>query len=189
MKQYLRQLPFCFTLLLVHSFANADIVTITNEKEFDDNTKNSSALVKFSATWCGACSAVKKPFQELSQEPEFANVKFLEVDVDANPATSKKYNITGMPTFIYLENGNKKELSLGASGKEVIRESLRKNFGNALKAKPASADAKAMADRGAAAQPTSTPAAAAQSTSTPGAWQSIKDGANNVWGTITGWFK
>jgi thioredoxin 1 len=34
-----------------------------------------------------------------------ANVVFLKVDVDDNPDTAAKYNVSAMPTFVFIKGG------------------------------------------------------------------------------------
>ena len=38
---------------------------------------------------------------------EFASVVFLKVDVDENEDAAQEYNITAMPTFIFVKGGKK----------------------------------------------------------------------------------
>jgi thioredoxin 1 len=38
---------------------------------------------------------------------EFSDVVFLKVDVDENEEASQEYNISAMPTFIFVKNNGK----------------------------------------------------------------------------------
>ena len=38
---------------------------------------------------------------------EFSDVVFLKVDVDENEEAAQEYNITAMPTFIFVKNSTK----------------------------------------------------------------------------------
>ena len=38
---------------------------------------------------------------------EFSDVVFLKVDVDENEEAAQEYNISAMPTFIFVKNSNK----------------------------------------------------------------------------------
>ena len=45
---------------------------------------------------------------EAMSKGEYADaVVFLKVDVDENEDAAAEYNITAMPTFIFIKNGNK----------------------------------------------------------------------------------
>jgi len=125
-----------FVLILFHCTpTNTKIIKITDEPEFNKlvRGKNKQVIVKFSANWCGACTEVKKPFEEVSSELEFDNIiTFVYIDVDQVPTLSKKYQIVDLPTFIYLENGKQKEQDIGVQDirvfKNHLRNKLRKNF-------------------------------------------------------------
>lgn len=53
------------------------------------------------------------PFQEL--EKQLTNVVFLKIDVDENEDIAQEYDISAMPTFVFIKNGNKVDSFSGAS--------------------------------------------------------------------------
>lgn len=65
------------------------------------NTPN--LLIKFSATWCGPCKAMKKMIERL--EPQFKDITFLEVDVDSFDSLASKYQVSSIPTFMFFKDG------------------------------------------------------------------------------------
>ncbi len=66
------------------------------------------ALVKIGAKWCSACSRAKKPLEKISNDPQLEGIIFAVVDADVSPDISKKYAVTGLPTWIYLDKDGKK---------------------------------------------------------------------------------
>lgn len=52
-------------------------------------------------------------FKELSDAME--DVVFIKVDVDDNPDTAAKYNVSAMPTFVYIKQGQVVDRLMGAS--------------------------------------------------------------------------
>jgi thioredoxin 1 len=53
-------------------------------------------------------------FLELSEQ--FAgSVIFVKVDVDENPETAAKYNVSAMPTFVFIKDGEVVERLMGAN--------------------------------------------------------------------------
>jgi len=121
-------------LILLASSAQAAVITIANEADYNTQVVKSGkpTIVKFAAEWCGVCKGVKKPFEELSKEDEFAHVQFVHVNIDAAKSLSDKHNVAGIPTFIYVAKGNKVKEDVGVSDigsfKENVRGNLRKHF-------------------------------------------------------------
>lgn len=52
-------------------------------------------------------------FQEL--EKTLPNVVFLKIDVDDNEEIAAEYEISAMPTFVFIRNGNKLDSFSGAN--------------------------------------------------------------------------
>jgi thioredoxin 1 len=52
-------------------------------------------------------------FKELSDA--FPNVVFLKVDVDENPETAAKYEVSAMPTFLFIKRGEVVDKVMGAN--------------------------------------------------------------------------
>jgi len=69
-------------------------------------------MVKFGAAWCAPCKMVSPILEEMAEEGK----PVYDVDVDSDPATTAKFGIRGVPTYIVFENG-----------KEILRESGNKN--------------------------------------------------------------
>ena len=82
---------------------------------------------KFSATWCGPCSALAPVMNEI--KGQFSNVKFEEYDVDNEVDEVIKYNVTSVPTVIIEKNGELLERFTGLSSKvayvNAINEGLK----------------------------------------------------------------
>lgn len=72
-------------------------------------------VIDFSATWCGPCKMISPVYHELSESAEFSNAVFLKVDVDENPDTAAKYQVSAMPTFIFIKRGEVVDKLMGAN--------------------------------------------------------------------------
>lgn len=70
-------------------------------------------VIDFYATWCGPCKIIAPKLEEMSGEME--NVVFLKVDVDENEEAAQEYNISAMPTFIFIKNQEKVADLMGAN--------------------------------------------------------------------------
>ena len=111
----------------------AAVITLESENQFNAAMKNNKhMIIEFSAEWCSVCNAINKPYAELANDPEFKHITFAQVDVDKLDGVSKKYGIVGVPTFLYIENGDKKVEEIGVQNmpafKDHIKETIRSNF-------------------------------------------------------------
>ena len=62
-------------------------------------------VIDFFATWCGPCKMISPKIEAMAGE--MSNVVFLKVDVDEAEDVAQEYNISAMPTFVFLKNGQK----------------------------------------------------------------------------------
>jgi thioredoxin 1 len=111
----------------------AEIVQINTEESYNALLKEKKpALIQFSAEWCGVCQGVKKPFEEIAEEPEFKNITFARVNIDDLQEVSQQSGIMGIPTFIYTKDGKTSDKTVGVRSmlafKDEMRDSIRKNF-------------------------------------------------------------
>lgn len=61
------------------------------------------SVVRFHAPWCSACQMFGPIFKAVSQQ--LPNLAFGELNVDANPAASQRYQISSLPTTIIFRAG------------------------------------------------------------------------------------
>ncbi|KAJ9580609.1 hypothetical protein L9F63_024224 [Diploptera punctata] len=93
---------------------------VKDTEEF--NTKLTDAgeslvVVDFFATWCGPCKLIAPKIEELAAE--YLDVVFLKVDVDECEDIASEYDITAMPTFVFIKNKNKVDAFSGANADMV----------------------------------------------------------------------
>lgn len=90
------------------------IKQVTNDNELNtelEKAGNKLVIVDFFATWCGPCKRINPVLEKLSEQ--YPNVVFLKADVDENLESSTRYQITSMPTFLFIK---KKEILERFSG-------------------------------------------------------------------------
>lgn len=58
-------------------------------------------VIRFTASWCMPCKAVAPIFDKL-QTDFGSRANFLVVDVDKSPDLAKKYDVTSVPTILFV---------------------------------------------------------------------------------------
>lgn len=79
-------------------------------------------VVMFSASWCNPCKQAKPVFQQLKESR--SDVQFEVVDIDENRDMANNFGITGVPTFMLIEDGEEVKRLVGAANVTKIKEVL-----------------------------------------------------------------
>ncbi|XP_012539352.1 thioredoxin-2 [Monomorium pharaonis] len=81
-------------------------------------------VIDFFAVWCGPCKMIGPMVEELSKEMQ--DVVFLKVDVDECEDVAAEYEISSMPTFIFIKEGKVLESFSGANI-EKLKATIQKH--------------------------------------------------------------
>lgn len=76
-------------------------------------------LVDFWAAWCGPCKMIAPVLEEIAAE-KAGVLRVAKIDVDANPATARDYQVVSIPTLILFKNGQPVRRIVGAKGKAAL---------------------------------------------------------------------
>ena len=76
-------------------------------------------LLEFHADWCGPCRSMEPLVAALSAE--IPDVVFAKVDVDTAVELAVKYNVTSIPCFVFLKDGNAVHREVGQMSKNELK--------------------------------------------------------------------
>lgn len=81
-------------------------------------------VVMFSAAWCQPCKQAKPKFQLLAESAR--DMEFEIIDIDENRDMAQDFNITGVPTFMLIEDNEEVQRLVGAQNVARVKEFLTK---------------------------------------------------------------
>ncbi len=106
--------------------SNTPVRYIREENEFTRTIKQGNVVVDFYADWCGPCKRLGPVITDLAKE--FADVKFVKVNVDNEGNISKHYGVRSIPTLVFFKNGNEVKKITGYKSKSDLRSILKSIF-------------------------------------------------------------
>ncbi|RMD52379.1 MAG: thioredoxin [Nitrospirae bacterium] len=98
-----------------------DVTSSTWDKEVLNH--KGLVLVDFWAAWCGPCKIIGPVIEELAKEYD-EKVKVVKVNTDENPDLASRYKIMGIPTLMFIKDGNIVDTMVGAVPKNQIKSKL-----------------------------------------------------------------
>ncbi|MCL4304278.1 MAG: thioredoxin [Anaerolineae bacterium] len=94
-----------------------------SDAEFQEKVLNSTTpvIVDFWAPWCGPCRMVAPILEELAKEYGDKLV-VAKVNTDENPQWAMKYGVQGIPTMLFVKDGQLVDRMVGAAPKPFIQQ-------------------------------------------------------------------
>lgn len=100
----------------------AEPIKVT-DGEFEDKVLKNElpVVVDFWAPWCGPCRAVAPILEKLAED--FAGkVVIAKVNTDEDPEWAGQYGVQGIPTMIFVSDGNIVHRQVGALPEPILRD-------------------------------------------------------------------
>ena len=104
-------------------------INITSQN-FEQEIKKSKlpVIIDIYATWCGPCQYVIPIFEELEKELS-DKYKFAKLNIDEERDLAIQHNVSSVPTFIFIKDGNVVGMETGYMNKETLKEKIEKLLG------------------------------------------------------------
>ncbi|WP_157157679.1 MULTISPECIES: thioredoxin [unclassified Diaminobutyricimonas] len=104
--------------------------TAVTDATFEAEVLNSETpiLVDFWAEWCGPCRMVSPILDQIAAE-HADKIKIVKLNVDENPATAMKYQITSIPAMKVYRGGEVVKTVIGAKPKHALEADLAEFIG------------------------------------------------------------
>jgi thioredoxin len=80
-------------------------------------------VVDFYASWCGPCRAVAPELERLAAKYAGA-VDVVKVDIDANPALTRRYGVMSIPTIALFLLGQEPRAVIGVQRQAQLEEAF-----------------------------------------------------------------
>ncbi|KAH8917181.1 thioredoxin-like protein [Atractiella rhizophila] len=95
-------------------------------------SKKGLTVIDFHATWCRPCHMIA-PFYEKLASQHSANATFFKCDVDACRDVASRYQVSAMPTFIFLDKTGKVLSTVRGADQRVLESTLSRHLGSTPK--------------------------------------------------------
>ena len=101
----------------------SELITHVSDATFQADVLDAKApvLVDFWAEWCGPCKMIAPILDEVAGSYN-GKLKIAKVNVDESPEVSQKFGIRSIPALLFFKGGEKKDQTIGVTGKaEIVR--------------------------------------------------------------------
>ncbi|MDX5347000.1 MAG: thioredoxin family protein [Hymenobacteraceae bacterium] len=86
---------------------------------------NQNVVVKYYADWCGNCRLFSPKFKRMSDDPQYDNITFVDVNAETSPEARKMAGVTNLPYFAVFKNGTMVD-SVAASKEDAVISLIHK---------------------------------------------------------------
>jgi thioredoxin 1 len=109
------------------SYAAAAKPVTTTDASFARDVMQSPipVVVDFWAPWCGSCRMVAPVLEKMAAEYG-GRLRIVKLNVDENPQTGMQYQVQGIPTMLFVKNGQVVNRVVGALPEPRLREQVEK---------------------------------------------------------------
>ncbi len=82
-------------------------------------------VVDFFADWCGPCKMIAPVLEDLALSYQ-GQCHVVKVNVDENHSLASQYQVSSIPTLLFMKNGQVVDSSLGVLSKQNLNDKIKK---------------------------------------------------------------
>lgn len=101
------------------------LTELTNQNYNEVFSTEKPQVVEFYSPTCTHCKRTEAGLNEVAEE-QGENVVIAKCDITANPALAQQYDVTQLPTLLFIKNGDIREKLVGFTHKLIIAENIKK---------------------------------------------------------------
>ena len=106
-----------------NEMADSDSVLTINDASFEKVISMGVTLVDFWAEWCMPCK-MQAPIMDEVAKSVGDSATISKLNVDENPNSANKYDITGIPTSLVFKDGQEVQRFVGVQNKDTILKAI-----------------------------------------------------------------
>lgn len=102
-----------------------NIIQHVSQNDFSREVLQSDVpvLIDFYADWCGPCRMLSPTLQKVAKDYQ-GKAKIVKVDVDREPALAGRFNVSSIPTLVFVHNGEVVGRTTGLVSEAVLTRAL-----------------------------------------------------------------
>ncbi len=97
-------------------------IQLATTENFEDVIKEGFVIVDFFSETCGPCKSFSKVLDEIEFELPFVNI--VKVNTTKYPELAKKNKVLGVPTVLFMNDGEMLEKHVGAMSEDEVKEKI-----------------------------------------------------------------
>ncbi|KAF8925287.1 hypothetical protein EDD21DRAFT_446815 [Dissophora ornata] len=96
------------------------VKSIQSREEYEEIlSSQKKVVILWTAPWCSHCKAIAPKLDQY--EKEYVDLTFIKADIDDLPDVAQDADITGMPTFKFIDEGQLKAHLTGANDAQLLQ--------------------------------------------------------------------